>query len=428
MQSHILHPLEMDHSTFSPGLETRSDLAVGYEYRDGRYQPVTFQQINLAPAAGLHTTATDMAQFMIAQFQLGQYGNTRILQEDTMREMHRRQFANDSRLPGFTYGFFEEYDGDRRVLKHEGAWQGFTSQVLLLPEQKMGLFVAYNRMTTEPIRALNGLFLNQYAPIRKHPALAQPATELQREFSRFAGTYRTVRYPRHSLYKLWSVFNGLVPELRVIADPAGGLILHYSGDVEQSTQWVEVESLLFQQVNHDSNIAFREDEDGQVTYMFARTGAFERIDWYETTTFHIALAGAFIFVFASTCGEWLIERFRGSSPQDKHYTSGVTALALPLSRLVSALNLTFLGALAVVLQRFDLWTFADGAPASFVLLLLVPLVASTLTIVGLPASTMLIWHQQRWSVARRVHFTVVTLAALCFIPFLFYWNLLGFRF
>lgn len=291
MHSNVLHPLGMHRSSFAPAPRTRDELAVGYDYADGHYQPVPYQHINLVPAAGLHTTATDMARFMIAQLQLGRYGDTRILQEDTVQNMHRRHFANDPRLPGFTYAFFEEYHGDRRVLKHEGAWRGFTSQVLLLSEQDTGLFVAYNRLTTQPLRNLNSQFLGYYTPTPEQPALAQAATDLQREFSRFAGTYRTVRYPRHSLYKLWSAFNGVAPELRIMAD---------------------------------------------------QTGAFERIAWYETTTFHLGVAGVFVAIFASTCGVWLYDQYRSTGSEGKPHPSGLISLAQPLSGLVGALNLIFL--------------------------------------------------------------------------------------
>jgi len=33
-----------------------------------------------------------------------------------------------------------------------------------------------------------------------------------------------------------------------------------------------------------------------------------------------------------------------------------------------------------------------------------------------------------WSLKRRLHYSLITLAALAFIPFLAYWNLLGFQF
>ena len=42
--------------------------------------------------------------------------------------------------------------------------------------------------------------------------------------------------------------------------------------------------------------------------------------------------------------------------------------------------------------------------------------------------TWLAWRERYWSLAGRLHYTLVTLGALGFVWWLSYWNLLGFRF
>jgi len=54
------------------------------------------------------------------------------------------------------------------------------------------------------------------------------------------------------------------------------------------------------------------------------------------------------------------------------------------------------------------------------------LVSAVLT-VGSVVGTILAWWGHFWSPGRRVHYTLVTLAALAFAGELLYWNLLGFR-
>jgi hypothetical protein len=44
------------------------------------------------------------------------------------------------------------------------------------------------------------------------------------------------------------------------------------------------------------------------------------------------------------------------------------------------------------------------------------------------ACALLAWKQGRWSIAERLHYSLLTLSALGFIALLNYWNLLGFRF
>jgi uncharacterized membrane protein YuzA (DUF378 family) len=54
------------------------------------------------------------------------------------------------------------------------------------------------------------------------------------------------------------------------------------------------------------------------------------------------------------------------------------------------------------------------------------LISAFLT-VGVTVFALLAWWRRFWSVGRRVHYTLVALAALAFAWELVYWNLLGFR-
>ena len=45
--------------------------------------------------------------------------------------------------------------------------------------------------------------------------------------------------------------------------------------------------------------------------------------------------------------------------------------------------------------------------------------------IGAVVFTVLAWKNQYWQIAGRVYYTLVTLAAVAFVWFLNYWNLLG---
>jgi hypothetical protein len=53
--------------------------------------------------------------------------------------------------------------------------------------------------------------------------------------------------------------------------------------------------------------------------------------------------------------------------------------------------------------------------------------AAVLT-VGALIYGVLAWKKSYWGIAARVHYTLVTVAAVAFVWFLNYWNLLGWRF
>lgn len=156
IKQNILQPLDMRHSSFLQPLppQLAPDLAVGYKYENGSYQRRLFAFNNSVPAAAFMATATDMAQFAIAHLQNGRYGKTRILNEATVQQMHRRQFTHDPRLAGSAYGFYEGFQNNQRSIQHGGRMNGYSSELFLLPEHNLGLFVACNNNPTALPRKL----------------------------------------------------------------------------------------------------------------------------------------------------------------------------------------------------------------------------------------------------------------------------------
>ena len=53
---------------------------------------------------------------------------------------------------------------------------------------------------------------------------------------------------------------------------------------------------------------------------------------------------------------------------------------------------------------------------------------SAVLTVGALVYTVLAWKNSYWGIAARAYYTLVTVAAVAFVWFLNYWNLLGWRF
>ncbi|MCU0552698.1 MAG: hypothetical protein MUC48_25495 [Leptolyngbya sp. Prado105] len=68
-----------------------------------------------------------------------------------------------------------------------------------------------------------------------------------------------------------------------------------------------------------------------------------------------------------------------------------------------------------------------GVPAIVVVLLCIPILTMLMTI-GLVFLVAIAWKNRLWSTLTRLHYSLVTLAAIAFLPLLGYWNLLGFQF
>lgn len=420
IEENIYTPLDMHHSTFSQPLplELAPDMAVGYTYENGVYRAEEFEYIQIYPAGSMSATATDMAKFMIAHLQDGRYGNTRILNETTAKEMHRQQFTHDSRINGMCYGFGEQNLNNQLIIEHGGDTIYFHSLLMLLPEQDVGLFVSFNSLGGATARKeLKKAFLNRYYPAPDSPE-PLPPSDFQQRVKRFTGSYKLTRSP-YTTYEKVSSLTGGYPHVSATNDS-----LLFGGK-----QYVEVEDLFFRELGGQQTLVFREDSQDRITHMFGfiPAVAFVKLSWYETPVFHYTVLGISMALFLSALVAWPIGALRNRLKAKKKADIPRSRQARWVAGVMSALYVLFLAGIWVIVLSVGESTIIYGYSPLLPFVLLLPLVAAVLTIAAL-CFTVLAWKNRYWGVAGRVHYTLVMVAALGFIWFLNYWNLLGFRF
>jgi CubicO group peptidase (beta-lactamase class C family) len=436
MQEHILNPLGMLHATalspLPPGL--RAQASVGYTYQDGVFQAVPAYMAQPAglPSGTHHASVTDMARFMIAHLQDGRYSDAslaeaRILKESTARQMHTTLYTPDPRLLGNAYGFFDFTDNGQRTLGHSGEFPpAMHSLLLLLPDQDLGVFVAYNsaggsELTNQHLGFQRAFFDHYYpAPV---VAPIQPPANFAERASRFEGSYRWTMGAKTTVLKVLGLFGTAT----ISASADGTLRLAALSD---EWRFVEVERLYFRQVDGPYGLVFREDDGGRITHMatdLMPQFAFERLGWYETLGFQMALALGCILIFLSMLPVAAIGLIRerrlsvGRQPAPR----GVR-LAFWIILAISLLNLLFLAGFALgVLQIMQ--NLVLGPPLIFKIALGLGVLAAVLT-AGALVYAALAWKQRYWGMAGRAYYTLATAAALAFVWFLNYWNLLGWRY
>jgi hypothetical protein len=422
VQQHIFAPLDMRHSTFAQQLppDLAAQLAVSYDEYNGEYHAIPFEYFQIAPAGGLSTTATDMAQFMIAHLQDGRLGDARILQAATAQDMHRQHFTNDPHVNGMSYGFVEMTLNRQRLLMHSGTTNDelFRSLLVLLPEQNTGLFVSYTGAGGDNAKwALLQAFLDRYYPAAVPAAPAPPADFAQRA-DQFVGSYRSTRMAATTVEKIQAL---IAPAITVSATDDGYLTL--AGLSREPTKWVETAPLVFRQIDGQETLAFRADDQGRITYLFQGNlpiNGFRKLAWYENPQLHYSVLAGGVVLFLSALViwpvGWLITRRKGASQPRG------AGMARWLAWGISALYVLFLVLFVVSIRDLTLF------PTSLTKVALgLALVAAALTL-GMVACTGLAWQRRYWSIIGRAHYTMVMLGALGFIWFLNYWNLLGFRF
>lgn len=424
VEKNIFEPLGMSHSTFREPLPEAlaGDMATGYKREGGVYKKGDFEFIsNFGPAGALSSSATDMARFMIAHLQDGRYNGARILQEETAQLMHSQLYTLDSRLPGMAHGFYESRVNGLHIIGHAGDTGLFHSDLALLPEHNLGIFVSYVTRGGQARGELLRAFLERYFPAPEQPALTPPA-DFQSRGARFAGSYRFTRHNSSTIEKLLA----LASVLSVSPTPENTLMIQ--GVFPEPARFVEVEPLLFRQVDGSGTtslgpIVFKENEKGEITHMFLGALPFMptyRVSWYETQGFNLSLLGLGILLCVTTLVSAFYHRKEGkAAPPAQRWP-------IRLAVTVSALTLLFLvGFIALVSANSD--EIFYGIPASLSAVLALPLLISLLTL-GTAVFAVLAWKNSFWNLTRRIHYTLFSLSALAVVWFYFHWNILGYHF
>jgi CubicO group peptidase (beta-lactamase class C family)/D-alanyl-D-alanine dipeptidase len=141
LDSALLAPLGMRRSAFerSAELAPRVADALMWGY-DGRRSAAPTFELGMAPAGSMYTTVLDLGRFLRMLNGGGMLDGRRIVRRETLDAMWTPQFA-----PGATQGagigfFVSDLDGHRAV-GHGGAIYGFATELMALPDDKLGVVV-----------------------------------------------------------------------------------------------------------------------------------------------------------------------------------------------------------------------------------------------------------------------------------------------
>lgn len=427
VEKYILLPLGMRHSTMlqPPPADLAAARAIGYKYVDGVYQP-TEEWIQATSTGALSATATDMAKFMIAHLQDGKDANGRILQEATLQEMHRQHFTQDLRAGGWTYGFMEMELNGQRIIWHGGATLYFHSALFLLPEQNIGLFVSYNSQGGMPAHAaLIRAFMDRYFPVHTN-SIQQSAVDFATLAKRYTGIYRGTNHQNETgLEKMMS----LSSEIPVTLTPRNTLKTIGLGfgwpAFKPVSEWVATEDpLVFKRIDGGETLIFQQDQDSNIaSFVVAHDpqAVYLKKNFFDTSGFTLPLAGICLLFFLVTIIAWFFKYL-------SYFRQHIHAVKAPLMPRIAHWLAGCFGVLSLLFVTAFLSMMMDpeiiyGAPPLLKPLLVIPIVLVVIS-VGMLIFTSMAWLRRYWSIAGRVHYTLLTLTALGFLFWLQYWNLL----
>ena len=412
---HILEPLGMTLTSSRQPLPGRfaGNMSNGYEWKAGDYNARKWEMVTGAwPAGSFSGTATDMAKFMLAHLNGGEYNGKRILSDSMTAKMHSRVHGHDPRVNGFAYGFYEKSSHGLRIIGHGGDTQWFHSDMALIPDEEVGLFVSYNTNTGGELSFAPFLsqFLDHYYP-EPLPAATSKATKAQLE--RFAGSYTANRMSYTTFMKAAS----LAGITNVGVTDSGMLSVNLLGN---QMRLVPVDSLLFRDVNSGETVAFHADGD-RITHAFVGSVpmmTFEKRAGLGAPMVHLFVLGLGLVVFLLTVGAALVRRF---TPRERR------PLPLPGRIFIVGLSAAFLlGAVGIAASVANIEDLLYNRLTKLQVALGFPVLGALLTLAALFAAYRQ-WRAGTGTRWERLRYSAVVVVALLFVWSLNSWNLLGWR-
>jgi CubicO group peptidase (beta-lactamase class C family) len=175
LEERIFKPLGMDASRSSQPSAAIANRAMGYEWRNGRYESRPALHENAYAAGAIASIPRDLARWMIA------LSERRLLDAASYTQMWTPLRVAGGAAPPFNYGFgwnIDPYHG-RRVVSHSGGTPGFSSVVQLFEKDKLAVIVLTNhtdRVIDHLAIDIAGFYVPALARPRRMPRDPDPAT------------------------------------------------------------------------------------------------------------------------------------------------------------------------------------------------------------------------------------------------------------
>jgi CubicO group peptidase (beta-lactamase class C family) len=149
IRGHIFEPLGMNHTYTSKAAARQDGLARGHRHWFGFPVPSPDLPVPLGslPSGQLISCTEDMAHYLIAHLNGGQYGQAQVLSSTGIDQLHcgeKEYLAFGKSVGSYAMGWFDVLIGKTRVLTHGGNVPDFSAFMALIPEQKKGIVLLLN--------------------------------------------------------------------------------------------------------------------------------------------------------------------------------------------------------------------------------------------------------------------------------------------
>jgi len=309
MQDALFEPLGMSASSFAADREDYGaglDQAVGYRLSEGRIEAVyPFNHVRLPPGIALRTTGRDMARYLHT-----------VLSGDgpfapgVMTAYTSPQVAHFPGARGRALGPSERFDHGWRALWHDGNGIGFVNRTYWIPELGFGFYISFNHALMEPGPTVSEatFLVNRFTDFILERRFAEGETGPEDVIyptyliegascdrptgGAVNGFYRPANYPRRTLGRIASLFDGV------------GVSLDGEALVVGSTRYTAAQTPCLWESEQGRVIAWRPSEAGEPAALYLGAGAFLRAPLLEGPMPQLLFVGIILLGGLVLAGGW----------------------------------------------------------------------------------------------------------------------------
>lgn len=423
VEEKILKQLDMNYSTFEQPVpaELSDHLVQAYRYVDGEFKKGKFEFMPKA-AGGASSSGVDMAKFMQAYLDGGSYKGNRILEKATVDHMFEQQFTHHPKLDGMTLGFMERNVNGQRIIQHGGNTSLFDAGLYLLPDENIGIFVAYSGNNILTHSKLFQAFMDHYFPAEES---MDETAMLKTDSTIYAGEYHQNRKSFTNSDKITSLIMG---KILVQADDSGDLLVTIN---REKNRFVPIQPGVYKNTREGSSpdpygnfntIVFQTDPHGNVLLTTDGPMSYSKAPWYASTGFTFLSLIFIILLFVGSLLYWgirrLLRRKRTRNLMDV-FGKGL-AITAGILLLLLVVGIAATGGMDPI---YSLPKEALGLTPAWTPLL--DVVHFLLVVVGITMILFVIriWWKSAWGIGRTLHYSLLSLALVHLFWIFWYWNL-----
>jgi CubicO group peptidase (beta-lactamase class C family) len=285
LDKHIFAPLDMKYSTFRQPLPANLAPLMSQGYPLASEPPEPFEIVGPAPAGALSSPGEDMAHFMIAHLQNGEYHGNRILKAETAEMMHNSPLTLLPPLNRMELGFFETNINGREVIAHLGDTQSFHTSLHLFLKEGVGFYVSFNSPgKAGAAHGLRGALFDDFAD-RYFPAVESTAAIDEKTSASHAAMLKGHWINSRGSHSNFIAFAGLGGQIKASVNAKSELVVPpFEGLNGKPRHWVEIAPFLWRDSGSHERLAAKVVDGEIVRFSVDGISPFMvlyRASWYE---------------------------------------------------------------------------------------------------------------------------------------------------